>query len=183
MLNKCIALIFCIAILASCKPQESSQTEAVSTFNEQAETEAILKVIENETKCFFDGNYDCWKSNWSHNNYALQAWNNSDGTADAAVGWDKINTQGKNWIETYYKNGENIIHPEVHREKPIVKFFNETTAYLLWIQHNANQEKTNFRSSQEIRLMEKEADGWKIVCVTALWDVAPKIPYDSLNID
>ena len=103
-----------------------------SAIDEAAETAAIMKVIENETKCFFDGNYECWASNWSHENYVMQAWNNDDGTFDAAIGWEKINAQGKDWIEKYYKNGKDIIHPVVKKEKPLVKFFNEKTAYLSW---------------------------------------------------
>lgn len=146
-----------------------------------AETEAIMKVIDNETKCFFDGDYACWARNWSHQDYAVQAWNNSDGTADAAVGWKKIDAQGKNWIETYYKNGENIIHPEYRREKPIVKFFNDHTAYLIWKQYNADNKKTYFRTSQESRLMEKEKEGWKIVNVSAFWDTEARIPYNDLK--
>ena len=171
--------------IGSCQqPAEKQQTpDTESAFDQVAETEAILEVIENETKCFFEGNYACWAKNWSHQNYAMQAWNNSDGSADAAVGWDEINAQGKNWIEQYYKNGENIIHPDVKKEKPQVKFFNENLAYLIWKQYNADQEKKFYRVSQETRIMEKESDGWKIVNVSAFWDVMPKISVDSLRIE
>ncbi|MFZ1290400.1 MAG: hypothetical protein WAR79_09925 [Melioribacteraceae bacterium] len=158
-------------------------TNLVSSFDEAAETEAIMKVIEGETKCFFDGNYECWTSYWRHKNYVVQAWNNSDGTADVAVGWDKINTRGKEWIEKYYKNGENIIHPIVKREKPTVKFFSDSTACLTWKQYNADQEKKYFRTSFEMRLMEKEATSWKITNVSAFWDTQPDIPFDSLKIN
>lgn len=176
-----ILLIFTVACQTPSDKKESQKESIV--FDEVAETEAIMNVIEGETKCFFDGNYECWAKHWSHENYAIQAWNNSDGTADAAVGWEKINSQGKDWIEKYYKNGENIIHPVVKREKPLVKFFNEKTAYLLWKQYNADKEKTIYRISQETRLMEKDGEGWKIVNVSAFWDTQSKIPFDSLKIN
>ncbi|MEZ4827787.1 MAG: hypothetical protein R3C61_16105 [Bacteroidia bacterium] len=178
-------LTTCLLAIVSCQqPAEKQQpSDNESAFNQDAETEAIMKVIENETKCFFDGDYACWADNWSHQSYAMQAWNNSDASADAAVGWDEINAQGKNWIETYYKNGENIIHPDVKREKLQVKFFSEKLAYLIWKQYNADKEKKFYRVSQETRIMEKEADGWKIVNVSAFWDVAPPIPVDSLKIE
>jgi hypothetical protein len=162
--------------------KEKPRNEETS-FNESMETEAIMKVIEGETKCFFDGDYECWAKYWSHEKYAFQAWNNSDGTADAAIGWDKINAQGKDWIEKYYKNGTNIIHPVVKREKPLVKFFNSKTAYLSWKQYNADKEKTKFRTSEETRIMEKNEDGWKIVNVSAFWDTQRDIPFDSLQIN
>lgn len=177
-------ILWMIALLfAACQqPQDQPNENKPTTFDEAAETAAIMQVIENETKCFFDGNYECWASNWSHEPYAMQAWNNSDGSADAAIGWDKINAQGKGWIEDIYKSGENVIHPQVKREKPQIRFFNETTAYLLWKQYNANKEKTEFRVSQESRLMEKDSDGWKIVNVSAFWDTEDKVPADSLKL-
>ncbi|MBK8556824.1 MAG: hypothetical protein IPL65_14090 [Lewinellaceae bacterium] len=174
-------LVFVVACQPSSDKNDHKNEKAL--FDEAAETAAIMNVIEGETKCFFDGNYEGWAKHWSHENYAIQAWNNSDGTADAAVGWEKINSQGKDWIEKYYKNGTNIIHPVVKREKPLVKFFNEKTAYLIWTQYNADKEKTIYRTSQEIRLMEKDEEGWKIVNVSAFWDTQLKIPFDSLKIN
>ncbi len=94
--------LLAIALICSCQHQQLSPepaAEARPAFDEAAETTAIMEVIENETKCFFDGNYECWAKNWSHQPYAMQAWNNSGGTSDAAVGWEKINAQGKGWIE------------------------------------------------------------------------------------
>jgi len=185
MKNTLILFSGIIIILISCRQAEnkSLQNQPQATFDEAAETKAIMQVIENETKCFFDGNYECWSKNWSHQSYAMQAWNNSDGSADAAVGWEKINTQGKNWIEEYYKNGKNVIHPDVKKEKPQVKFFNENLAYLIWKQYNADKDKKFYRISQETRIMEKEHDGWKIVNVSAFWDVKPKISADSLKLE
>jgi hypothetical protein len=175
--------LFAATILAC---NNSTSTEKTSTpFDEKAEQSAIMKVIDNETKCFFDGNYECWASNWSHGDYAMQTWNNDDGSIDAAIGWDSINAQGKNWIEKYYQNGKNVIHPVFKRDKMITKFFNDSTAHLIWTQYNADKEKTYWRISRESRIMEKKADGWKIVNVTALWDYGKghDVPFDSLKIN
>ena len=170
-----------ILLFWSCT-QVQKQDATVSTFDEQQEIAKIMKVIEGETKCFFDGNYSCWNAHWSHEKYAMQVWNNDDGTFDAAIGWEQINKQGKGWIEKYYKSGKNIIHPVVKREKPTVKFFNKDVAYLIWKQYNANQESTHYLISQETRLMEKQNGGWKIVNVSAFWNSKTKVPVDSLKI-
>jgi len=179
-----VAILFVLTFL-SCNEAANKKTENPpnAAFDEAVEIAAIMKVIDNETECFFNGNYDCWASNWSHQNYAMQAWNNSDSSSDAAIGWEKINSQGKGWIEKYYKNGKNIIHPDVKREKPIVKFFNEKSAYLNWEQYNADSDKKHYRVSHEIRIMEKESDGWKIVNVSAFWNVKPTVHADSLKIE
>lgn len=180
------ALVLVLIInLAGCnaKTDNKPPEPPKEAFDEATEIAAIMNVIKGETDCFFKGDYECWAKHWSHEAYAYQGWNNDDGSADAAVGWDKINAQGKNWIEKYYKNGKNVIHPVVKKDKPLVKFFNEKSAYLIWTQYNADKEKTNFRTSQETRIMEKTDDGWKIVNVTALWDTRSKIPFDSLQLD
>lgn len=175
-----ITFIVASILIISCKQKPTQDTKMTATFDEAKETEAILAVIKNETKSFFDGNYEAWAKNWSHQDYAMQAWNNSDGTADAAVGWDAINAQGKGWIETYYKGGKNVIHPDFKTTKPMIKFFGDKGAYLQWKQYNADKDKKHYRISQETRLMEKEADGWKIVNVAAFWDTEKKVMVDSL---
>ncbi len=170
-------LFFSLTVITSCTKSNEN------TFDEIKETAVIMKTIEEETKCFFDGNYDCWNKHWSHEKYAMQAWNNDDGTFDAAVGWEKINKQGKEWIEKYYKSGKNIVHPVVKKEKPIIKFFGENVAYLIWKQYNANKDNTFYIISEESRIMEKQNGEWKIVNVTALWNAKSKVPIDSLKID
>ena len=178
-----LMLTIWVTFICACNPSsDNRQPEIKTLLNEVAETEAIMKVIDGETDCFFKGDYECWIKYWSHKEYAFQGWNNSDGTADAAIGWDKINSQGKDWIEKYYKNGKNVIHPIVRKEKPLVTFFNNKSAYLIWKQYNADKEKTIFRTSQETRIMEKNEEGWKIVNVSAFWDTQSKIPFDSLQI-
>ena len=148
---------------------------AIALFDEKTELDSIMHVIDNETKMFFAGNVEGWRASWSHKNYTSQAWNNSDGTADVAKGWNAINSQGSGWIVTYYKNGENVIHPDYKRSDIDIHFFSDSLAYLSWKQYNADKEKKYYRVSGESRIMEKEVDGWKIVNVTALWDIEPKI--------
>lgn len=154
---------------------------ATTTFNEVAETDSIMKVIELETTYFFNGDYANWAKQWLQEEYAMQAWNNEDGTYTAAVGWDEIDKQAKNWIEKYYQSGANVIHPFVKKEKPLVKFFNDSTAYLTWKQYNSDQEKKLFSISRETRIMHKTADGWKIVNVAAFWNTINKVSIDSIS--
>lgn len=161
---------------------QTNSTDEVA-FSEEQEKAAILKVIEDETKCFFGGDYDCWASNWSQEKYSMQAWNTEDGSYDAVVGWNEIDRQGKYWIRRYYEDGQNIVYPFVKRENMIVKFFNPTTAYLVWKQYNANADTTMYQVSQESRLLEKKNGEWKIVNVTAFWDTASAIPVDSVKIE
>lgn len=170
--------ILAAAVMLSCaQPQQNEQP----AFDEARELEAIQAVIDNETNSFYAGNYEGWKKSWSHKPYAYQAWNHEDGTVGVAVGWEKIDQQGKGWIEKYYKNGENVIHPSVIKEKPQVHFFSDSVAYLIWKQYNADKTEKIYHLSNETRIMEKEADGWKIVNVSAFWNSVHDIPADSVK--
>jgi hypothetical protein len=175
-------LFFSIAFIIACNQKSETPPSSVTAvaIDEKAELETIMKVIDNETKMFFDGNVDGWRSSWSQKDYASQAWNNSDGTADLAYGWDAINKQGTEWIKKYYKNGENVIHPDYKRSDVKIHFYSDKLATLYWKQYNADKDKKYYRVSAESRIMEKEADGWKIVNVTALWEIEPKFAVDSL---
>ena len=175
-------LIFAIAFIIACnqKSETAPSLANVDAMDEKAELDSIMKVIDNETNMFFAGNVEGWRSSWSHKDYTSQAWNNSDGTADLAYGWDAINKQGTGWIEKYYKNGENVIHPDYKRSDIKIHFFSDKHAILSWKQYNADKDKKYYRVSGESRVMEKEADGWKIVNVTGLWGIEPKIAVDSL---
>lgn len=184
MEKQIMLVLTCLVLVCGCKPANVKEADAGSEnrFDEAVELDSIMMVIDAETKSFFAGDYEAWAKTWSHQPYTAQAWNNSDGTADAAIGWEQINAQGKNWIETYYKNGAVVIHPDYKRSTPMVKFFNDKTAYVTWEQWNADDTKEYYRKSREMRIMEKESDGWKIVNVSAFWDTDPKVHADSMHI-
>ena len=100
-------ILLCFALFSCQEPAEKkSTTSAVTSFDEAAETAAILQVIENETSCFFAGNYECWAKNWSHEPYAMQAWNNDDGSMDAAIGWEKSMNRGRTGLKSIIKTGK-----------------------------------------------------------------------------
>jgi hypothetical protein len=177
-------LLICFLWVTSCnqKPESIDTTNvgSTATFDEKSELDAIMKVIDNETKMFFDGNVEGWRASWSHQDYTSQAWNNDDGTAAVAHGWEAINKQGTEWIQKYYKNGEVVIHPDYKRGEVKVHFFSDKVAILHWKQYNADKDKKYYRFSDESRIMEKESNGWKIVNVAGLWDTEKKISADSL---
>ncbi|HQV66941.1 MAG TPA: hypothetical protein PLO48_09070, partial [Saprospiraceae bacterium] len=156
-MKKYFLFIF-IVLVVSCnqKPETAKSSASIELFDEKTELDSIMHVIDNETKMFFAGNVEGWRASWSHKNYTSQAWNNSDGTADVAKGWNAINSQGSGWIVTYYKNGENVIHPDYKRSDIDIHFFSDSLAYLSWKQYNADKEKKYYRVSGESRIMEKE---------------------------
>ncbi len=175
--------IFCLLIsfglMTACK-QTTSQAGTQTGMDTSMAIRNMITTIEQETNYFFAGDYAAWTGTWVHDSRAMQGWNNSDGTFDAAIGWDNIDRQGKAWIQQYYRNGERVIHPSVKREKPAAVFFSENTAFLSWKQYNADSTNKMFVLSQETRLMQHIQGSWKILTVLSLWDSKHKIPADSL---
>jgi len=168
-----IGSIFCLS--CSTSPKKNEAAEPANLDNEK---KAINATIEKETESFFARDYEAWKSNYAHTDYAFQAWSNDDGTFDSNVGWEDINKQIGKYIT---ENPEPLSsHPKVERKNMIYKFYGDNVAYLTWDQFNSDKPEKNFHHSKEVRLMEKINGEWKIVCVSAFWDYKNLIPASRL---
>lgn len=162
----------CLFLCQSCNL--ASQTK----IDEELETSKIIKVIEEETRCFFLRDYDCWQNQFTHTDYSYQAWSNSDGTFDASVGWDAIEKNLGKYIKENPSDPEEAgsSHPIVKRENIKVKFYGNAAAHLTWDQYNSDRSQQYFLHSKEVRLMEKVGEDWKIVNVSAFWNYKNRIP-------
>jgi hypothetical protein len=185
-----LILLTLLVSLYSCT-EKSEKTEII---DEQKEKEAILKVIEKETDCFFKRDYDCWKDQFVQTAYAFQAWNNSDGTVNAKTGWDEIDERTKMYLadpankpkpddmgQEYSVKEKPASHPSVIRKNMIAKFFSPSLGYFVWDQYNSDPAKKLYTFSKESRLMEKINGQWKIVNVTAFWDYRNLYTAESLK--
>lgn len=176
-----LGLIFCLSF--SCKQSEKKEIDLSDKieFNEAIEKEAIMKIIEQETECFYKRDYNCWKENFAQTDYAFQAWNNSDGTFEAKVGWAEIDEKSEKYIRENPVSPGGSSHPKVERRNMKTKFFGETLAYIIWDQYNSNENLKGYNHSKDTRIMEKIDGNWKIVNVTSYWDYKNLIPADSLK--
>jgi hypothetical protein len=176
-------LLFLLPLLSflcflSCQDTKATPGELTvnTSFDEETELAAIMKVIENETACFFARDYDCWKDNWINEDYAFQAWSNPDGTYDAKVGWSEVDRRIGNYIKDNASTlGGTQGHPKVERLNLRKRFYGDKVAHLTWEQYNSDEDEKTFQISQEVRLMEKVDGHWKIVTVAAFWDYVNKV--------
>ncbi|UBM60882.1 hypothetical protein LAG90_09580 [Marinilongibacter aquaticus] len=178
----CLALFAGGYILPACQDANGSSSEL--NFDEEKERAAIMKVIEEETDCFFSRNYDCWAEQFTHTDYSYQAWSNADGTFDASVGWDAIEKNLGKYIKENPLEEEEAgsSHPVVIRKNIKVKFYGKDAAHLTWDQYNSSRNQEYFLHSKEVRLMEKpKGDHWKIVNVSAFWDYVNKVPFGEMQ--
>ena len=171
-----LLLFFCT--LTACKETDS---KAASMIDEEKEKKAIMQTIENETNCFFNGDYNCWKENFIQADYAFQVWSDASGSFDPKIGWNEVDNKIGRYIEDNKLGQGGSNNPKVIRKGMITKFYGDNVAYLIWHQYNADKKMKHYIHSTETRLMEKQDGKWKIVNVTALWDRNQTIPVDSVK--
>lgn len=171
------SILFYLLLLCATLPFSAfAQSSAIDT---EKELEAIIQVIEAETQCFFERNYDCWKTAWVNEDYAFLAWNTSKGGYDSAVGWKAIDKMSGDYIKNNPVKDAKASHPTVKRKDINVKFYGANMAYLTYLQYNSHKTNTYFTPSQEVRIMEKVNGEWKIVQISAFWDYNTKIPMEE----
>lgn len=149
--------------------------------NKKEEQAAIMAVIENETNCFYERDYECWKEQWSNQDAATHAWNNKDGTYYSKISWKAIDQQAQAFIKNAPPRKDKSSRRIVKREDMVVHFLGDTGAYLTWKQYNSNREKTKYTISQDFRVMEKVDGHWKIVSVSSFWDYKNLVDFDKVE--
>lgn len=178
-----IPLILVFSLLLSCKQSDKREIDLSGkiAFDESAEKESIMKIIELETEFFYKRDYNGWKENFAQTDYSFQAWNNTDGTFDAKVGWAEIDERTRKYLQENPVPPGGSSHPRVERRNMKIKFFGETLAYMMWDQYNSNIDLNAYNHSKDTRIMEKIDGKWKIVSVASYWDYKNPIPADSLK--
>ena len=175
---KTITLILVLGIIASAGFAKNKAASGSAGINEEKEKKAIIESIDSETTTFFKRDYKEVIKYYVHADYIFHAWNNSDGTYDAKVGWKAIDEKFKNYIGNNPVNEGSSSHPKVVRKNMIFKFFSPELAFVTWDQYNSDQEVKTYRISKETRIMEKQEGIWKIANMTSFWDYKNIIPTD-----
>jgi hypothetical protein len=148
-------------------------SKAHDAFNETKELNAILKVIEAETNSFFFRDYEGWKNQWVQADYVFHAWNYSDGSCGASIGWAEVDDKIGNDSKNNPVEGGGSSHPEVKRKNMQVRFFGTDVAHLVWEQYNSNRDLSAYNLSHEVRTMERINNEWKIVQASVFWNYNP----------
>lgn len=174
---------FCVLVLIGCSdaPAAPAEVKSEKEFDTTAATASIMATIENETKSFYERNYNAWKGNFVQSRYAFQSWNNSDGSIDAKTGWPEVDAKIGTYIKEHPVASGGTSHPTVLRKNMLVKFFSPSAAYLLWDQYQSDSAQKMFTFSKEIRLMEKENEQWKILNVSAFWEYKNRLEFSKVT--
>jgi tetratricopeptide (TPR) repeat protein len=120
---------------------------------------AIKEVIENETKLFFDGNYEEFQKTWVHEPYAL--WTIvGNNYHNEFIGWDSIGVNLNRFIED---RNEPFTDTVIRRN-----FSYRIYGHGAWVtfeQYNKSSMDNNpdLIPSRQFRLLEETDNGWKLV--------------------
>jgi tetratricopeptide (TPR) repeat protein len=126
-----------------------------------SEEEAIKQVIMNETKNFFNVNYEGWAENWAHEEYVLKMLPGPESYKEI-IGWDSIDAD----IKTFMK--ENDLSINVAWSDWDIHPFNDC-AWVSYIQTTTLSDPDEGPyQSREIRFLEKKNGLWKIVYQTTV---------------
>nr|WP_299384211.1 hypothetical protein [Allomuricauda sp.] len=146
-----VALILIMACKESQTMDTSKKSEPTTTF--EAEKNAILETLNNETKAAFQRDYQLWTTYWVHDTDITKTYINfAENTFSESTGWQEISE----FVRTFIKE-----HPE---PEPLPKLLEtidlrlyENGAWVTYQQHDSIR-----GLKRETRLMEKVDGKWKI---------------------
>ena len=130
--------------------------------------EAIRKVIDQETRAYFEQKYDLWASTWVHDSTAFRMGASPSGYF-RITGWDKLNAGVK----------ESMLNATPFSEADMAPYTNKFD-YEYYINGNMatvflKEGKTEKDANEEFRLMVKQNGEWKIVGLTIISTASYKL--------
>ena len=136
-----------------------------TSINLEKEKEAIMAVIDGESRGFWQKDFDLWASHWAHEDYIrVRGWWN-DGGIFTVNGWEENSRNIKTLME---ENPEpNPTAANVRRENINLRVSGKM-AWLTFDQYGDDTGDARMDMpglSRETRILEKQVDGWKIVYV------------------
>lgn len=148
-----IGLILCFALSCESETKQQTKNPINPTNKMEEEKQAILDVINNETKAAFSRDYEGWKDKWMHEPYVTKTYINFlEDSMTETLGWKEIDDFVRIYIEE---------HPE---PDPIPTLVDDIQVRLYgtgaWVTYEQNDGPRG--TKRETRLMEKVDGQWKI---------------------
>jgi hypothetical protein len=94
---------------------------------------------------------------------ATQAWNNADGSYTHRLGWQTISAR----IREFMQNNPQPDRTPMARENFMIRHYG-TAAFVTFDKYLGD--RATAKPIREVRVLEKQGNDWKIVCVVALMD-------------
>ena len=145
-----LLMLMFLPITAFTQNQESSSDE-----------EAVKQVIRNETKNWYNVNYEGWAENWAHEKYVLSmgvGYGNPNSYSEN-LSWDSVKTSAKEIFNEYTKP----LYIDLSWTDWNIRIFNDC-AWASYMQTSIYEGNTQYpNKARQIRFLEKKNGDWKIV--------------------
>lgn len=144
-----IAILFSLLLFTMACTK--SQADTADSF--ETEKQAIITVLNGETKAAFNRDYPAWEDHWIQESYVTKTYMNfADSSMSESLGWEEIS----DFVRTYIEE-----HPE---PAPLPELLDEIDLRLYkngaWVTYMQNDPIIGLK--RETRFMEKEDGQWKI---------------------
>lgn len=151
MIKHIIYLVISIAFLSSCRTNDSQNRE--KKYGTPNDKQAILNVLNGETKAAFQRDYKAWTTYWIHRDDISKTYIDfPENSFSESRGWEEIST----FVKTFFNK-----HPQ---PEPIPDLLQDINVRIYgtgaWV--NFEQQDSLRGRKYETRLMEKEGNKWKI---------------------
>ena len=129
----------------------------------EAEKEAIIKVIKNETKHAYAQNLEELEKTWVHAPYAFRTYASKNNLQEQ-FGWGSISDFFKSYIEKYPP-----IEDKAVQENFTIRIYGKG-AWAIYEQYRKSKKEKNpdYIPERQFRVLEKTDDGWKIIFMGAI---------------
>jgi hypothetical protein len=128
-----------------------------------ADDAAITRVVMAETDRFFARDYAGWSALFVQVPNATQVWNNADGSYTHRLGWDTISER----IREFMRNNPQPDTTPMARENFNIRHYGNA-AFVTFDKYLGDRRTA--KPIREIRVVERQGNEWKIVCVAAFMD-------------
>ncbi len=156
-----------MAVIYGCQPAQSNETKKAEpekeAFDFEKEKAAILEVIEQESKAFWDKDFNKWASYWAQEDYVRTMGWWARGGITVVEGWEQRGPRTKQHMEEF---------PEPNEQNVTRKNWNirisENMAWATFYQYGTDTGEPVMDMpglSHETRIFEKVNGQWKIVYV------------------
>ncbi|HEY6975869.1 MAG TPA: tetratricopeptide repeat protein [Chitinophagaceae bacterium] len=128
-------------------------------FAQNAEEEAIKKVLLAETQTYFKAQAEAWQALWTHDATTNRA-GAGNGGVGSVMGWENFGPQTASWL----KDSAKPVNLDIKNDGYVIK----TNGNLAWVEYNQQITGTSAAdssyngSSREYRLLVKDNNEWKI---------------------
>jgi hypothetical protein len=156
-------IIIAVVGLIAASAHKQVTPDLIQKSDYEKERTEILRVIENESKAFWDKDYDEWANYWVHAPYIRTMGWWERGGITVVKGWEERGTRTKKHMEENPEpNPQNVV-----RENINIRIF-EGAAWVTFDQYGKDNGEPDMDMpglSRETRFLEKHNGRWKIVYV------------------